>query len=388
MSPLRVAIVTETWPPEVNGVAITLAQLAGALKHRGHDLRLVRPRQHRDDTAGYGSLRETLMPGLPVPFYPRLRMGVPCQRALRALWSESPPEIVHIATEGPLGWSALQAARRLGLPVSSDFRTNFHAYSAHYGAGLMRHAVLGYLRGFHNATACTMVPTENLRQELAGAGLQRLEVVGRGVDLGRFDPALRSGTLRRQWDASDDDLVVAHVGRLAPEKNLGAVADAFDAIRATEPRARLLVVGEGPARAQLAGRCAGASFAGSRHGAELAAHYASADLLLFPSRTETFGNVVIESMASGVPVVAFDAAAAGQIIEPGANGVLVSLDRPADYAPAAAAAVRERARLREMGRRARQTVAGLGWDAIAARVEGLWRELLHAHAGLTESASA
>jgi glycosyltransferase involved in cell wall biosynthesis len=373
---MHVTVVTETWPPEVNGVAATLAQLVAALSRAGHELRLIRPRQHPMDRAAEQPVRELLVRGWPVPRYPHLRMGLPCGGRLRELWTAHRPDVVHIATEGPLGWSALRAARQLRIAVSSDFRTNFHAYGAYYGARILRCPIMAYLRWFHNAATFTTVPTAGLRDELARAGLQRLAVIGRGVDTRRFDPAHRSAELRRKWGVSEEPLVVGYVGRLAAEKNLCAVADAFAAIRVRESRARLVVVGDGPARDDIKSRCPDAVLTGSKHGNELAAHYASLDLLLFPSRTETFGNVAVEAMASGVPVVAFNDAAAGQLIETGVNGWLAPLDQPERYTPVAVEASLNRSGLYTIGQRARATVMALNWDAIAAQVETLWRTQL------------
>ena len=254
---LRIAVVTETYPPEVNGVAITLAQLIAALQRRSHDVQLIRPRQ----AGSVGSNREpraaeVLMRGLPVPNYPQLRMGVPCKRALVKLWSTRRPDVIHIATEGPLGWSALRAARYLKVPVTSDFRTNFHAYSEHYGIGWLRTPILAYLRRFHNATQCTMVPTPGLRADLERCGLERLTVVTRGVDTDRFGPQHRSPELRSRWKAPGcSNLVVLYVGRLAAEKNLGALVGAYEAIRLAVADARLVVVGDGPARETLRAAC-------------------------------------------------------------------------------------------------------------------------------------
>ena len=159
--------------------------------------------------------------------------------------------MVHIVTEGPLGWSALQAALKLKLPVSSDFRTNFHAYSRHYGVGWLQRPIAAYLRKFHNRTQLTMVPTEALRRDLATRGFRNLRVVARGVDTALFTPARRSDSLRAGWGAAPDDPVILHVGRLAPEKNLEPVVNAFEQIRRSEPRAKLVFVGDGPARAGL-----------------------------------------------------------------------------------------------------------------------------------------
>jgi glycosyltransferase involved in cell wall biosynthesis len=225
---LRIAVVSETWPPEVNGVAQTIARVVEGLRENGHTVQLIRPRQGGHDGAGSegaeaedGPWHEVLMRGLPIPRYPQLKMGLPAQHALATLWKRRRPDVVHLVTEGPLGWSALAAARKLELPTVSEFRTNFHAYSRHYGLKWLAAPIASYLRKFHNRTFCTMVPTAALKVELASQGFHNLHVVARGVDTRRFDPAHRSATLRAQWGVHDEQTpVVLYVGRLAPEKNL------------------------------------------------------------------------------------------------------------------------------------------------------------------------
>jgi glycosyltransferase involved in cell wall biosynthesis len=367
---LRVAVVTETYPPEINGVAATISRVVEGLRERGHALQLVRPRQEPGD-AGTQSpgFVEVLMRGLPIPRYPQLRMGLPSRRALLRLWATARPDVVHIVTEGPLGYSALQAATQLRLPVVSDFRTNFHAYSRHYGIAWLRNPIMGYLRKFHNRTACTMVPTDALRGELMLNGFANLRVVSRGVDTRLYDPARRSEDLRQTWGAGPADTVLLCVGRLAPEKNLGLLVEAFEALHARDPRARLVLVGDGPERAALQARCPLAHFAGLRRGEDLAAHYASADAFVFPSMTETFGNVLTEAMASGLPAVAFDHAAAHQWLRHGENGLVVALDDGAAFCAATARLAGERPWLREMGHAARQTALRLDWRVIVEQVE-------------------
>jgi glycosyltransferase involved in cell wall biosynthesis len=371
--PLRIACVTETYPPEVNGVAMTISRLVQALRERDHTVQVVRPRQPADSapTASGDARSDVLVRGVPIPNYAGLRMGLPCKGALVKLWREQRPDVVHIATEGPLGRSALLAARALGLPVCSDFRTNFHAYSKHYGFGFLRGPIMAYLRRFHNATQCTMVPSQALHDDLQAAGFRDLTQVARGVDVRRFDVAHRSETLRARWGAAPDDLVVTCVGRLAPEKNLRTLVTAFDAIRRQQPRARLVLVGDGPMRRELQARCPDAIFAGQRGGDDLAAHYASADLFLFPSVTETFGNVTTEAMASGLAVVAFDYAAAGRLIRHGENGALVPYEDDAAFVTTAARTASDLANCRVLGARARTSVLPLDWDSIAAQVEGV-----------------
>ena len=371
---LRVALVTETYPPEVNGVAATIARVVEGLRTCGHELQLVRPRQDSlQEPMGQERFAEVLMRGLPIPRYPQLKMGLPARRALLRLWAEQRPDVVHIVTEGPLGWSALQAATQLRLPVVSDFRTNFHAYSRHYGVGWLRAPVMAYLRKFHNRTACTMVPTERLKTELSAAGFKGLRVVARGVDTQRFSPLHRSQALRASWGARADTCVALCVGRLAAEKNLGAVVDAFEAMRAQDPRMQLVLVGDGPERQRLQQRLQQRSpdtvFAGLRHGADLAAHYASADVFLFPSTTETFGNVVPEAMASGLAVVAYDHAAAGQLIRHGENGLLARYDDTPEFCRVARRIAGDAQQVRELGLQARRTASGLDWGRIVSAIE-------------------
>ncbi len=368
---LRVAVVTETWPPEVNGVAATAARVVAELRDRGHELQVLRPRQELSDTAadepGYA---EVLMRGLPIPRYPQLKMGLPARRTLLRLWGLRRPDVVHIVTEGPLGWSALQAALALGLPVVSDFRTNFHAYSRHYGVAWLQWPIVGYLRKFHNRTACTMVPTEALRAELRAAGFSNLRVVSRGVDTGLFDPAHRSEALRRQWGAGPCDMVAVHVGRIAPEKNLHTLLAAHAAMQQRDPRVKLVFVGDGPARVAMQQRCPQAHFAGLQRGQALAAYYASADVFLFPSVTETWGNVLPEAMASGLAVVAFDCAAAGQLVRHGHNGLLVRVGDEAGFCDTAARLAGALSQARALGTEARLAALKLDWGRIARQVEG------------------
>ena len=377
---LRVAVVTETYPPEVNGVALTLARLVDGMRNANHDLQLIRLRQggqdgHRDDGAQPG-FHEVLMRGLPIPRYPDLRMGVPSKSALIRQWQLWRPDVVHIATEGPLGWSALRAAHYLKLPVSTDYRTNFQSYSAHYGIGLLHKPIMAYLRKFHNRAHCTMVPTRALQASLAAAGFDRLKVVSRGVDTHAFDPAHRNAALRARWGVAANALVVLCVGRLAPEKNLELLVKAFDAIEQRVPSARLVVVGDGPLRQALQTQCPNALFTGQLRGQALAEHYASADLFLMPSQTETFGNVTTEAMASGLPVLAFDHAAAAELVVDGVNGRVAPLGDTEHFVSAAWTLAAQPALRRQLGAAARDTVLSLDWKRIVQQFEDVLHEVL------------
>jgi len=369
---LRLSVVTETWPPEVNGVSLTLSRLVQGLCARNHPVQLIRPRQTRVDQAlSHSGYEELLMRGMPIPRYPELKLGLPAKRALINAWTLKRPDLVHIATEGPLGWSALQAARRLKLPVTSDFRTNFHAYCEHYGVGWLRKPMVSYLRRFHNLTQLTMVPTRALRTQLMEMGFENVQVVARGVDTKLFNPQRRSEALRRQWGAGPDSLVMLVVGRLAAEKNLDVALQAHAAMQAHHPDVKLVFVGDGPLRESLQHRCPQAVFAGMRRHEELAGYYASADLFVFPSLTETFGNVTIEALASGLPVLAFDTAAASDWVQSHTNGWLVPAGNTDAIVRVAVELAQSPTLLAQAREQARARVAHLDWQQIALQVEAL-----------------
>ncbi len=373
---LRLAVVTETYPPEVNGVALSLSRFVEGLRERNHEIQLIRPRQGHAEQAAQGKgFNEVLTSGIPIPRYPNLKMGLPAKRALIKQWLLRRPDLVHIVTEGPLGWSALQAALKLKIPVCSDFRTNFHTYSQHYGIGWLKKSIVGYLRRFHNRTLLTMVPTEHMRAELAATGFSNLHVVARGVDTKLFSPERRSEALRREWGVTPDTPVVIHVGRLAAEKNPAALLAAYLAIRERQPHARLVLVGDGPEAKALRNQLPDAIFSGSRRGEDLAMHYASGDLFLFPSLTETFGNVTLEAMASGLPLVAYDYAAAAQHVRHGTNGLLAAFGSTDDFTTKASNLAvmysHEPEQFRAMGRNARLTTESLDWTCVVKQLETL-----------------
>ncbi|HAY09211.1 MAG TPA: glycoside hydrolase [Thauera sp.] len=362
---LRVALVTETWPPEVNGVAMTLKRMVDGLIARGHSVQLVRPRQTPADTAmSTGGLQEVLSRGLRLPRYDGLKLGLPARSRLVREWSRQRPDLVHVATEGPLGWTAVTAANKLRLPVTSDFHTNFDHYSTHYGVGWLRQPVAAYLRRFHNRTAATYVPTAALARNLGDQGYERVEVISRGVDTRLYSPARRSEDLRRQWGVGPDALAVVCVGRIAAEKNLGLALRAFAAIRQQRPDARMVLVGDGPMRAGIAREHPDVVQAGMRHGEDLAAHYASGDLFLFPSLTETFGNVTLEAMASGLCVLAYDYAAAAEVIADLGNGAVVRCGDEQGFVERALQLALADTLRAELGVQARQTAIGIDWEAV------------------------
>ena len=316
---------------------------------------------------------------MPLPGYPGLKIGLPSTGYLVRLWQDERPDIVHIVTEGLLGASALRAAARLGIPTCADFHTSFHSYSSHYGLGILTRPLANYLRRFHNRTLCTMVPTEKKRADLAATGYRNLRVVARGVDTRLFHPGRRSRALREAWGVGPENPAVVHVGRLAAEKNLALVFTAFEAMCARHPHARLVLVGDGPKRRYYQRRYPKHVYAGMQRGEDLAAHYASADIFLFPSLTETYGNVTVEALASGLAVLAFDYAAAHQHIRDGQSGLLVVPGNERSFIQRACTLIDDRALQTALGRQARKTAEGLGWEEVVDALVANYREVITRH---------
>ena len=367
---LHIALVTETFAPEINGVANTLGHLCDGLRARNHRVQLIRPRQSAD-----GNQRSSddlmLCRGWPLPGYPGLQWGLTSTHRLTRRWCQHPPDVVYIATEGPLGLCALRVARRLGITAVTGFHTNFQQYLRQHGLTLFTRALTHYLRGFHNRSAMTLVPSASQRVELERRHFERLELLPRGVDSQLFSPAKRQNALRQSWGLRENDIALLYVGRLAPEKNLDALKRCFDELQARYParRFKLIVVGNGSKRASLEASLPEAIFCGQQSGEALACHYASGDVFLFPSLSETFGNVVLEAQASGLGVVAYDEAAAGLHIRHGYNGVLAMQGDEYAWIEAACWLLDDPETLRTLRLNARRHASRQSWTGIVEQFE-------------------
>jgi glycosyltransferase involved in cell wall biosynthesis len=368
---LNLVLVTETYAPEINGVAMTLGRLVDGLAARGHRITIVRPRQ-RHESPRYSvtqrlACRQVRLPGVPIPGYPQLRLGLPAARRLRKVWTLNRPDLVHVATEGPLGASAITTARRMGIPVTSSFHTNFDQYTRDYRIGWFKPVVAAWLRHIHNRTLRTFVPTHDLRARLETEGYLNLRMLSRGVDTVLFNPARRDEAMRATWGVEPGELAVIHVGRLAAEKNYPLLFRAFDAIKALQPKAKLVIVGDGPLLSVCQRERPDAVFTGFYTGVSLARHYASGDIYLHTSTTETFGNVVTEALGSGLAVTAFDYAAAHEFIRSGENGLLAPVGDEAAFIAHAVRLARDPSLRTRIAAAGPATARGLSWDTIVDR---------------------
>ncbi|MGB1256718.1 MAG: glycosyltransferase family 4 protein [Thiolinea sp.] len=375
---IRLAVVTETWPPEVNGVANTIFQLVSGLLEQGdYHVSLVRPRQKVEQpTLKHPAFEEITLKSITLPFYEEVHLGLPQYFTLKKHWSRNCPDIVQIVTEGPLGYAAVKAARALNIPVFSDFHTRFDEYSKYYRVGGLLRVIKYYLRHFHNQTAMTLVPTAELNNVLQQEGYQHLKVLARGVDTKRFNPAQRSHSLRHKLNISDNQLLVMLVARLAPEKNAGFAFSVFRQIQRAVPDARFVLVGDGPERARLQAKHPDCIFTGMQCGEELATYYASADLFLYPSSSETFGLVVLEALASGLPVIAYDYAATALHIKNRENGLAIPLNDEAAFCREAVHLATDRQLRQKLAVEARKTASTLDWQCIVTCFDQIIRDIL------------
>lgn len=383
----RIAIVTETFAPEINGVAHTLKQVTQRLTPQC-DIQVIRPAQSAEITASakpaitikegiqYAKnpqkqqqlqqpIIQILVKGLPIPAYPELRFGIPCRRQLETLWQRHTPAAIYVATQGPLGWSALGAARKLKIPIVSGFHTNFHRYSHYYGMGWLQQLVQKYLKHFHNRTHFTLLPTHQVAEEAAAMGISNGRACSRGVDTHQFHPRHRCDLLRQSWGADKQTPVLIYVGRLANEKNVMLAITAFKRIQQQAPESKMVMVGSGPLEATIASRHADIILAGVKRDAELAACYASADIFLFPSETETFGNVILEAIASGLALVSYNLAAASHYLTNNESAMLAPPGNEDQFCQLALELVTRPAELSRIRKNTESVCRSMGWQAIA-----------------------
>lgn len=322
---MRIALVTENFLPKIDGVTRTLGMVLTHLRATGHHALVLGP---TGAPRHYAGARVLAAPGIPIPFYPELRLLLPPPAFRRAI-ERFRPDVVHVVDPMMLGAAGVVWSRRLGIPVVSSYHTNLAAYCRSFHLAALEQPTWNYRRALHNAAAITLCPSPSTATALAARGFEHLAVWPRGVDTAQFTPDRRDEAWRRGILRDPTRVMVLYVGRLSHEKNLVALMDAF---RALPPKsdAHLVLVGDGPARADLERTLADANvtFTGYLRGDALARAYASADIFAFPSQTETFGQVVLEAMASGLPVVGFAAEGVRDLVVDGETGVLVSpLDR-------------------------------------------------------------
>jgi len=361
---LKIAIVTETWSPEINGVALSLLQLCKGLQKQGHKILLIRPEQKLVCNEFLPN-QECLVRAQAIPQYPSLQFGWPQFLKVSQALDHFAPNVVHIVTEGPLGLSVLQAAKSKRIPVSSGFHSPFQEFSRYFDLAFLIKPIQRYLRWFHNNTQLTCIPSKDTEYILREFGICcPLLVVGRGVDVTRFSPQYYSEVLRQQWKVTSSTKVMLYVGRLSPEKEIDVLIQAYVAMKKhSQQDIKLVIVGDGPERNRLEMLCQDGEviFTGNLSGLKLAQTYASANVFVFASQVETFGNVVLEAMASGLPVIAYNYACAHLHVRNGETGWLSALGDTTGFIQSIYTLPNNQ-RLKHMGLQAREAVQHIGWQ--------------------------
>jgi phosphatidylinositol alpha 1,6-mannosyltransferase len=371
---MRVAIITESFPPDINGVAHSVVRVAEHLMARGHQPLVIAPEPASGTARVAGALPYPVVrvPSISMPGYPTFRLGLPSRRLTDALVAHG-TEVVHLASPFFLGARGSAVAQRLGLPHVAVYQTDIPAYAGAYKmSGFGEAAAWRWLRSIHNGADRTLAPSTASATALHAHGIERVWLWRRGVDTARFDPKHRSAAVRRAL-APGGEVLVGYVGRLATEKRVDLLA----AI-AERPGVRLLVIGGGPAEAVLRRAMPNALFLGPRQGAQLARLYASLDVFVHSGPYETFGQTVQEAAASGVPVVAPAAGGPMDLVVDGVTGFLVP-PLSAQALDDAVGRLADSATLRQQfGAAAREMVQTRSWSAIGDELIGHYRAVLGA----------
>jgi glycosyltransferase involved in cell wall biosynthesis len=362
---MRIAVVSDTYPPQVNGVARTLARTADAMRARGHDVLVLTtsdpgasedPAVHRFRSRAFR-------------LYPQLQAAVPGWRAAARVFHQWKPDLVHVATPFGVGLAGRAAARRLGIPLVSSYHTSFSQYAAYYGLGALAAPGWAFLRWFHNGTRLTLCPTQVIRDELVAHRFRNVALWTRGIDTRSFNPEWRSDSLRASWGAGDDTTVITYVGRLAAEKGLDVALEAMQTIVAEHSDVVFVIAGDGPYAAQCRQNAPSRTvFTGQITGRRLSETYASSDVFLFPSTTETFGNVALEAMASGLVVVGADVPQTREVV-PSDCGTFFPAGDAKALANTLRSLLREHDEIKKRRVAAVAAAATRSWDAVFDQLE-------------------
>ncbi|MFC5049727.1 glycosyltransferase [Rubritalea spongiae] len=365
---MRIEFVSDTFPPDINGVAMTLGRLTQCLKERGHYVHVI----HTGEQCESG---QTVKQAVSLPGYKEVRVGLPSPIKLRKRWKRKRPDAIYVATESPLGVSAIKAAKEMGIPVAAGFHTNFHQYFSKYKIANMEKPAMSYLKNVHAKAHMTMAPSQDAVKMLEKEGFSNVKLLGRGVDVNLFNPDKRSAELRAEWGAKGDSPVVIIVGRLAAEKNLDFAMQLVAEMSLVEPKLQVVVVGDGPMREVMEAKHEGVHFVGVKQGEELARCYASADILLFPSETETFGNVLLEGMASGLVTVSYNYAASSLYIEHGENGLHAAFGDAEEFQELAVQSLSVVGDGR-IAKKAIDSIKGQSWEKVTSDFERHLEEMI------------
>jgi glycosyltransferase involved in cell wall biosynthesis len=375
---VRVAYFTESLYPHVDGVSRTLARLFETLEREGVDFRVFSPFVPADSISWSGRVHRVRH--LPLVVNPGYRVSMPGGRATRDALEDFRPDLVHLVSPTPMAVWAQRWARRAGVPAVSSFHTHFVSYFRYYGVRPLERLGWSLLRRFYGRTERVYAPSWSIIRELEAEGIGNLELWSRGIDLAAFSPDFRDPEIRAEAGADDETPLLLLVSRLVKEKDLADLVEVDAELKRRGVEFRLALVGEGPMRAELEERLPDAHFAGHRSGEALARWYASADVFVFPSTTETLGNVVLEALASGLPAVVVDRGGPQDLVQPGVSGFVARANDISDISDRVELLLRDPALRARMGEAGRASALERDWSAINGRLIHSYQALLDEHA--------
>lgn len=380
---MRILFCTDTYPPQVNGVSVVTALSVTGLRARGWEVEVVAPRYPSDIPRIFErSMSDdgvTPIASVPLPGYPDIRLAAPARGTVREVIARFKPDIVHSATEFMIGRMGVRAARAAGIPATTSYHTDFAKYTESYGVPFLRGPVTQWIKRFHAQAERIFTPSAPSREDLVALGLTDVEVWGRGVDDVLFHPSKRSLALRQRLNLGNAFTFV-HVGRLAPEKGVEVLLEAFGLVEAElgADAVKFVVAGAGPSLPSLKERAPrSVTFLGNLdRQRELPSLYASADAFLFASTTETLGLVVLEAMAAGIPVIAAPAGGVADHLRHEANGLAYEAMNVRACADAMLRLVADRPLQQRLRDGARHTVEQRTWEHEMDRLDASYREVL------------
>jgi phosphatidylinositol alpha 1,6-mannosyltransferase len=382
---VRIALFSEVYWPMVSGVGVTLLRLTEALQARGHELRVYsatyplpqgqpdRPEVHRS-------------PSVPLFLYPDVQWAFPRMRDVVEDLTRFRPDVVHVATEFSLGIAGVKAARQLGLPLIASAHTDYDRYAQRYGVTWALRAGWHYLRWFYGQAHTVLCPSRIYEEHLHSRGVLHTGIWSRGVDPDYFHPKFRSDEYRARFGIGPGDLLVTYIGRIAREKNLELLLDAWQRLAPVRDGAQLVLVGRGPLEDEIRRRdIAGVHVTGLLQGPDLSAAYASADVFTFPSPTETFGNSLLEAMGSGLPSLVAASGGVLEFSEHGDNAWLVAPDSVPAIEEGLERLLSDPGLRRRLSDGALRTARARDWSRVYDRLVADYREAVEGK-GLTRAA--
>lgn len=379
---MRIALVTDTFSPQVNGVTTVLEGMVHGLRLAGHQVAMVAPRYpgHRRPTSG---ARELRIPSFAWPTYEEIRVSLPSLGTVTAFLDEFEPDVVHVATEGTLGLCGRRYALRKSVPLVTSFHTDFPRYCRDYGVGFLEPLVWRWLLWFHGAARLTHAPGAAVRDRLREGGITQATLWGRNIDIDHFHPRHRDPAFRARFGMDERAIVVLHVGRLAAEKNIDVLIDSWIEVRRSlGNRAAFVVAGEGPMSKVIMQRAPWVRRLGFVDRNTLAGVYANADVAVFPSASETCGLVALEAMASGLPVICANAGGFPDNVTHERTGLLVNPDDAKAFAAATVRLALERGLRQAFGENARDAMRGRGLRSEVQELIAQYAHVITTHAEL------